>query len=179
MPPLPGDTCGATKNPHIEADPCREFGSLTMLLALVTAVENGGHSSLQPAYRERYKGLFDTMEPDPNNVVNAVAAILERDNRAVAVLATKSPCHQSVSHVPLNVGHYVYVTQDGGLHFNETNSKDHSITVLEPIANASTQKHPQNDVTLVITKGTSHFDLISRKKLELPRDMVCFPSCHS
>ena len=103
------------------------------------------------------------MEPELSNVVNAVAAILKQDNRAVAVQTTKLPCHQLVQHVPLSVSHYVYVTQDGELHFNKTNYKDHSIAVPEPITNTGTKQHPQNYVTPVITKGTSHFDLISCK----------------
>ena len=41
-------------------------------------------------YKEAYTALFDTILLDPSNVLNAVAAILVRDYRMVAAVASDS-----------------------------------------------------------------------------------------
>ena len=62
------------------------FGSLTMLLTLVTAINNGGKPVLQldaPAYH----GALETSQPTSDVVLNAVAAILVRNNEIIAATA--------------------------------------------------------------------------------------------
>jgi hypothetical protein len=62
------------------------FGSLTMLLSLVTAINNGGKPILlidAPAYR----GALETSQPASDVVLNAVAAILVRNNEIIAATA--------------------------------------------------------------------------------------------
>jgi hypothetical protein len=122
-----------------------------MLLTLVTAINNGGCSTLPQDYMERYNGLFDTTSPTPGNVINAVATILMRDERAVAATVPDSKSVLNGSHC------YVYVIEDVEPQFECANFKDHGITT----AHTDAKQHPRATNNVVITKGTSHFDLIS------------------
>ena len=132
------------------ADLQKEFRALIMLLVLVTAINDGACSTLQQDYGERYIGLFDTTLLSPNNMISAVAAILMRDDRAVAAAI---PDFNSV----LNGSDcYIYVTTDE--ESQPKNVKDHGTTVVPTTAHTDTQQHPHN---VVITKGASHFDQIS------------------
>jgi hypothetical protein len=105
---------------------------------------------LRQDYKEAYTALFDTILLDPSNVLNAVAAILVRDYRMVAAVASDS--------VPRGSDLNVYVMQDVEPQFND---KEHGITVLAAIANTDTMDGFQTSNNTIITKGKSHFSLIS------------------
>ena len=113
-----------TSNTPDYADLQDEFRALITLLIRVTAINNGGRSTLR---QEAYTALFDTILLDPSNVLNAVAAILVRDYRMVAAVASDS--------VPRGSDLNVYVMQDVEPQFND---KEHGITVLAAIANTDT-----------------------------------------
>jgi len=130
----------------------KEFHALIMLLVLVTAINDGGCSTLQQDYVEHYNGLFDTTLLSLNNMISAVAAILMWDYRAIAAAI---PYFNSVLN---ESGCYIYVTTNEEPQPEGTNIKDHGITVVPTAAHTDTQQHPHN---VVITKGTSHFNQIS------------------
>ena len=117
-----------TSNTPDYADLQDEFRALITLLIRVTAINNGGRSTLCQDYKEAYTTLFDTTLPDPSNVLNAVAAILVRDYRMVAAVASDS--------VPRGSDLNVYVMQDVEPQFND---KDHGIAVLAAITNTDTK----------------------------------------
>jgi hypothetical protein len=134
-----------------KADLHKEFCVLIMLLILVTAINNGGCSTLPQDYMEPYITPFDTTSPTPGNVINAVAAILMQDERVVAAAVpdSKSVLNESRCHV--------YVIEDVEPQFECASFKDHGVT----IAHTDAKQHPQTSDNVMITKGTSHFDLIS------------------
>jgi hypothetical protein len=143
-------------NPHSEADRDlqKEFCALIMLLTAVTAINNRGHPTLQQDCTEHHRALFDTTAPDPSNVINAVAAILMRDYRAVAAAI---PGYEYALNGP---DCYVYVIEDEKPQFEGMNFKDRNTTV---VATTDPMQHLQTSDNVIITKGISHFDLISDK----------------
>jgi hypothetical protein len=95
---------------------------------------------LELDYSENYSALFDSTNPNPSNMLNAVAAILVRDHRVVAAVVPDS--------VPGDSDLCVYgVIQDDEPQFPDVNFEDHGVVVT----NTDT-KYLTN---AVITKGTT------------------------
>jgi hypothetical protein len=76
-------TTTISESPHIQ------FRLITMLLTLVTAVNNRGHSTLQkrsPSHEEGYCAPLETSQPYSKIVTNAIATILVRNTEVVAAV---------------------------------------------------------------------------------------------
>ena len=155
-----GDVAGhklrINQNPHNEADLHSEFRGLLSLLTFVTAVNNMGHSTLHHRFIDDYKALFDRSAPEMGAIIQALSAVLVRDYRVVAVALPNSHYHPSTSFGHGGSSLQAYVMQDENGQF-----RGHKATVLTPIENAGTKQYRQTSDSLVITKGVSHFDLIS------------------
>jgi hypothetical protein len=73
----------------------KEFSSLTMLLTLLTAINNGGY----PVFRldtPLYRGALEVSQSPSDVVLNAVAAILVRNHEIIAAIAQ----HQTLVGAP-------------------------------------------------------------------------------
>jgi hypothetical protein len=71
---------------HTSEERHLEFSSLTMLLTLMMAINNGGYPVFKldaPAYR----GALEISQPASDLVLNAVAAILVRNHEIIAAIA--------------------------------------------------------------------------------------------
>jgi hypothetical protein len=149
-----------TRNPSSEGDLHSEFGRLTTLLTLVTAINNKGNPTLEREFSDGYKDVFDTCLPEASSMIHALSSILVRDYRDVAVALPNSQYHPSSSSGHSSVLQ-VYVMQDDDLQFENMVVRDYGVAALTPIENAGTKEYRETSGNIVITKGTSHFDLIS------------------
>ena len=94
---LPGDD-------HTNDSLHNEFTSLTMLLTLVMAVNNGGN----PIFKldlQAYRGTLEISQPASNVVLNAVAALLVQNHEIIAVAGQKqthgpAPCDEDSDGYP-------------------------------------------------------------------------------
>src|ERR1700722_13257507 len=65
-----------------------EFKTLTILLALITAINNSGHPTLlAKTCNGSYRGPLETPQPNRGITLNAVTSILVRDTEVVAAIA--------------------------------------------------------------------------------------------
>lgn len=150
---------------HREAELRTEFRTHLILLILVTAINNRGHSILNQDYVQVNKDLSNTAL---SAKIDAVAEILVRDHRAVAVAVPNSPYHQLAPYVLRGSALQVYVIQDEELQCKDAQLRDHDITVT-PISNADMGWHQRSEdidrcpqpSSYILTKGISHFDVIS------------------
>ena len=148
------------RNTRSEADIHSEFSRLTTLLTLVTAINNKGHPTLEREFSDGYEDLFDTCLPEASSIIHALSLILVRDYQDIAVALPNSQYHPSASSVHSSILQ-VYVMQDDDLQFEDTVVRDYDVVALTPIENAGTKEYRETSNNIVITKGTSHFDLIS------------------
>lgn len=147
-----------------EADLRTEFRTQVMLLAHVTAINNRGHSTLNQDYVQVNNEPSDTAL---SSAINALAGILIRDHRAVAVVVPSSPYHQPPPSVLRGTALQVYAIQDEELQCEDVQLRDHDITVVTPIPNADTGWYQRSEggcpqpSNYMLTKGKSHFQVIS------------------
>jgi hypothetical protein len=65
----------------------REARTLSILLTLVTSINNQSHPTLPMSFEERYFGTFEKNQPNRSIALNAIATILVRNFEIVAVMA--------------------------------------------------------------------------------------------
>ena len=135
-----------------------EFRTLIMLLTLITAINNGGYSTLQQNFAEDDKAHFDTtVSSDVAAVINALSAILMRDYRVVAAAVPDFPsCLPSTSFALGGSGFKVYVMQD----------EDQGAKVGNSLVPIKTKARRQISDNVVKIRGISRFNLISNDSWE-------------
>jgi hypothetical protein len=80
----------------------KEFRTLTMLLTLVTGLNNQyGHPMLLKSFAERYEGAFERTRSNYSIALNAVAAILVRNYEVIAAHNDQvpSPVNSPLKHL--------------------------------------------------------------------------------
>jgi hypothetical protein len=88
---MPGNSSNIGSNSNeSEAHSLRcEFRTINMLLALVTAINNEGRSILNvEPYHSYLSSILESPEPSAMSLLNAISAILVRDNEIVAVVSS-------------------------------------------------------------------------------------------
>jgi hypothetical protein len=69
-----------------------EFRTIILLLALVTATNNGGRSALVDAFEEEYYGALESAQQSTDTLIlNSAAAIIVRDTESIAVASLAPP----------------------------------------------------------------------------------------
>lgn len=151
-----------------KADLRSDFYNIITFLTLTTAINNRGLPTLRQNYVEGYYLDNTSLSMAPVlPTINAVAQILLRNYRAVTVAVPNSSWHQPTpSALNTGAGFQVYAIQDEELQSENINFKDHGITVLPPITNTGDSQRLQTSGHAIITKGASHFGLISNTNWE-------------
>ena|ERR1700733_2809990 len=142
-----------------------EFRTLIMLLTLVTAINNGGYSTLQLNFAENDKVHFDTtVSSDVAAVINALSAILMRDHRVVAAAVPDFPsCLPSTSFTLGGSGFKVYIMQD------EDQGAKVGNLLFKALVPTKAKARRQISDNVVNIRGISRFNLISNDNWECLR----------
>jgi hypothetical protein len=78
-----------------------EFRTIVLLLALITATNNGGHSALVDAFDEEYYGALESAQQSIHTLIlNSAAAIIVRDTEFVALAGLTPPFPSGASTKP-------------------------------------------------------------------------------
>lgn len=140
----------------------REFRSLIMILGLVTAINNGGHSTLAQDFREGYIALLDTSLPAPSVVANSISTILVKNVEVIAcMIQTLKPASLGYATNPFQGDTGTDPLWDP-IALDELDFSSHDISGFTVVANADHKQARQTQDYVLQAKGCSHFNLISK-----------------
>src|ERR1700722_125570 len=161
-------TTTISESPHIQ------FRLVTMLLTLVTAVNNRGHSTLQkqpPSHEEEgYCAPLETSQPYSNIVTNAIATILVRNTEVVAAVTdnkTSPSAVQTLGHLeqPPSIWRVFALQEDRDLNDPIVTPQDQLppagfVTLANPILLDDYFTNTPDKLFLAVKAGQSHWPSI-------------------